>query len=119
MEEQTFSVYLSPSRFDVCPPHFTKLLKPALCHLRKLGVSIICYIDDCLLFADSVGELTANVIYTMQWFDFLGLTINVDKSSLDPSQEIEFLGGILNSRDMMATLPSRRKEQIGCKGYLY
>ena len=101
----------------ISAPHtFTKLLKPALCHLRKLGILVICYIDDCLFIANSVEELSTNVVYTMQFFDSLGLAVNVDKSCLVPSQEVEFLGVCLSSRDMLAILPCRRKEQIKVQG---
>ena len=50
------------------------------------------------------------------FFDSLGLTINVDNSCLVPSQEIEFLGVILMSKEMVASLPFCRKEQIKVKG---
>ncbi|MPC67251.1 hypothetical protein E2C01_061424 [Portunus trituberculatus] len=56
-------------------------------------------------------------MYAMQFFDSLGLTINVDKYCLVPSYEIEFLGVFLNYRDMIATLPCCRKEQIKVQGW--
>ena len=46
--------------------------------------------------------------YALYLFDSVGLTINVKKSVLVPTQEVEFLGIILNSCLMTATLPLRK-----------
>ena len=94
-------------------PHiFTKLLKPALSHLRKLGIVVSCYIDDCIFITPSADQLRGNVSYAMQLFDSLGLTINVKKSVLEPTTTVEFLGVLLNSSNMTATLPFCRRERI-------
>lgn len=77
---------------------------------------VVCYIDDCIFIAPSAAELQSHVKYAMQMFDSVGLTINVKKSVLTPTQEVEFLGIILNSVTMTATLPSRRKERIKTQG---
>jgi len=100
------------------PCIFTKLLKPVLFHLRKLGIIVICYIDNCIFIAASEEELRDNVSSAIQLFDSVGLTINVQKSILEPTQEVEFLGVILNSRDMTSKLPSHRREHIKEQGLL-
>ena len=105
-----------PQGLTSAPRIFTKLLKPILSHLRKLGIAILCYIDDCIFIASTVAELCNNVTYALQLFDSLGLTINVQKSVLTPTQEIEFLGIVLNSVSMTATLPVRRRERIKQQG---
>ena len=58
------------------------------------------YLDDCIFLAASEEELVANVSYAMTLFDSLGLTVNVNKSVLVPTHEVEFLGIILNSVSM-------------------
>lgn len=40
----------------------------------------------------------------------------MSRNLLTPTQEVEFLGIILNSVTMTATLPSRRKERIKTQG---
>ena len=60
----------------------------------------------------------ANVSYAMTLFDPLGLTVNVNKSVLVPTHEVEFLGIILNSVSMTAILPFRKKERIKKQGLL-
>ncbi len=43
-----------------------------------------------LMIVSSVAGVHKNVTYVLQLFDTLGLTINVHKSVLTPSQEIKF-----------------------------
>ena len=105
-----------PQGLTSAPRIFTKLLKPVLSHLRKLGITVSCYLDDCIFLAASVEELQANVSYAITLFDSLGLTVNVDKSVLIPTHEVEFLGIILNSVSMTATLPSRKRDRIKEQG---
>ncbi|XP_045105475.1 uncharacterized protein LOC123500986 [Portunus trituberculatus] len=47
-----------------------------------------------------------------------GLTINVQKSVLQPTQDIKYLGVVLNSADMTVALPPVRKERIKAQGRL-
>lgn len=105
-----------PQGLTSAPRIFTKLLKPVLSHLRKLGITVSCYLDDFLFFADSAETLRVNVTYALHLLDSLGLTVNLDKSVLTPTQEIVFLGVILNSVDMTATLTPRKKECIKAQG---
>ena len=107
-----------PQGLTSAPRIFTKLLKPVLSHLHKLGIFVSCYLDDCIFIADSADVLISNVLYTLHLFDSLGLTVNPHKSVLEPTQEIEFLGVILNSVDMTATLTPRRKKHIKAQGSL-
>lgn len=60
--------YFQFSRLPQCSsPHtFTRLLKPALTHSRKLGVMGSRYIDDCLFIAALPHELQKNVTYALQ-----------------------------------------------------
>ena len=115
-KDQAFQFTCLPQGLTSAPRIFTKLLKPVLSHLRKLGITMLCYIDDCLFVASSVAELCNNVTYALKLFDTLGLTINVHKSVLTPTQEIEFLGIIWNSVSMTATLPIRRRDRIRQQG---
>lgn len=105
-----------PQGLSSAPRLFTKLLKPALAHLRKLGMIVSCYIDDCIFIASSPEELLCNVNYAMQFFDSLGLTIHYKKSTLVPTQRVKFLGVILDSVNMTVTLPDETMKQIRCLG---
>ena len=84
-----------PQGLTSAPRIFTKLLKPVLAHLRKMGMIVSCYIDDCIFIAPSFDELNSNIQYAVSFFDKLGLTVHVSKSSLVPSKEVEYLGCVL------------------------
>ena len=62
--------------------------------------------------------MRVHVSYALCLFDSLGLTVNPKKSVLFPTQEIEFLGVILNSEVMTSTLTSRKKDRIKAQGLL-
>lgn len=117
-KNESYQFTCLPQGLSSAPRTFTKLLKPVLSHLRKLGVIVSCYIDDCIFIADSENELIENVRYAVQLFDSVGLTINLNKSVLVPSKEVEFLGFILNSTDMTVSLPARRRDCIKSQGHV-
>uniref|UniRef100_A0A0P4WG63 Reverse transcriptase domain-containing protein n=1 Tax=Scylla olivacea TaxID=85551 RepID=A0A0P4WG63_SCYOL len=61
-----------PQGMMSAPCIFTKLLKPALSHLRKLGITMLGYLDDCLFLATSKEELEANVRYALNFLTLWG-----------------------------------------------
>lgn len=94
------------------PRIFTKLLKPMLSNLRKLGHVNCAYIDDILLYGDSFDECLKNVKDTMKLIDNLGFTINIEKSEFTPKQEIEFLGFNIDCVNMLITLTTKKRLNI-------
>lgn len=107
-----------PQGLSSAPCTFTKLMKPVLSHLRSLGIVVSCYLDNCLFIAPSPDILRAQVGYALHFLDSLGLTINVQKSVLEPTQRVIFLGLVLDSVTMTVTLSSSRKERIKEQGLL-
>ena len=100
-----------PNGLSSAPRVFTKLMKPVFSHLRKMGYTNICYIDDILLQGDTYEECLENVTQTTQLVDNLGLTIHPIKSVFEPCTSITFLGFIINSEDMTIRLtPEKAKE---------
>ena len=95
-----------------CPRKFTKLMKPVFSELRKMGFDNVPYIDDIYLQGDSAAECWANCQTTAKLLQDLGFIINVDKSIFHPTQEITFLGFILNSVDMTVRLTDMKKDTI-------
>ena len=95
---ETYCFTCLPQGFSPAPRIFTKLLKPALSYLRSRGIQIICYIDDCIIIADTPKLLTESVTLAATLFDSLGLTIHPTKSHFEPTQSIEFLGFVLDSQ---------------------
>ena len=99
-------------QFCTAPRVFTKILKPCVEMLRSLGIRLVIYMDDMLLMASSKQTLTEHVQLTMYLLENLGFIINSKKSILSPSQEIEFLGMLLNSITMEIKLPGEKIKKI-------
>ena len=85
------------------PRIFTKLLKVPLTVLRRLMIKLVAYLDDLLIMGKTIEETLQARDSVLYLFQQLGFTINWEKSVLQPTQEIEFLGMNLNS------LASRRE----------
>ena len=76
---------------------FAKLLKVSISLLRRLMIRAIIYFDDLLILGNSMSKILMardSVIFLLQ---HLGLLRSLKKCMLDPAQEIEFLGLIVNS----------------------
>ena len=83
------------------PRTFTKLLKIPLSHLRqKHNMLITAYLDDLLIIANDPKRLLQHIDLTQSMLISLGFTISIKKSSITPSQVIQFLGFIIDSRSM-------------------
>ena len=91
---------------------FTKILKQVFTYLRNLGHASVVYIDDSYLQAPTLEAARENVYITVHTLRNLGFIINTEKSILTPTQEIEFLGFIINSRDMTIYISAKRKIKI-------
>ena len=91
---------------------FTKLLKVPFSTLRQLGLLSVIYVDDSYLQGNTYDTCLANVKKTITILQFLGFTINFEKSFLESKQEIVFLGLVFNSTKMTITLTDDKKEKI-------
>ena len=94
---QLYQFMALPNGLSSGPREFTKLLKPPLSHIRAKNHTIIAYIDDTFIIGQNKGKCTEAVKCTQQLFEELGFVINAQKSVIEPSQEIIFLGFVINS----------------------
>ena len=67
---------------------------------------ILCKVelDDFLIYADSFESCLYSVNFIVDLFKYFGIKINFAKSSLIPSQTIDFLGYSLDARKCRFTL---------------
>ena len=85
--------------------------------LRKINIRIVMYLDDMLI----MGQTMENIIMSRDTLIFLlqhlGVFLNLEISILNPVQEIEFLGGAINSLKMCISLSQWKalKIQIQCQ----
>ena len=64
------------------------------------------YIDDNIVIGDTYEECLIGTIKTIKLFLKVGFIIHPEKTSLQPSQEITYLGFVFNSKEVLVTLTS-------------
>ena len=96
------------------PYIFTKILKVTFAYLRKNGHSPVVYIDDTYLQGDSPDDCERNIHNTAKLLWDLGFSIHPDKSVLLPTQKLEFLGFVLDSKAFIIFLTEKLKQKIHC-----
>lgn len=101
-----------PFGLSCAPWTFTKVMKPLMALLRAWGVRIIIYIDDMLILAESRELATQHLEVLLFLLEALGFIVNREKSHLCPSQELEFLGLLVDSQSLQLKLPSEKLSQI-------
>ena len=109
---QLYKFTAFPNGLACCPRLFTKLLKPVMAYLHRLGFMSTSFIDDTLLVGLSKEECLLNVQQTMYVLQRLGFVIHPEKSVFDPVRTITYLGFVLDSVRMTVTLTKERKQKI-------
>lgn len=106
-----------PNGLSSAPRIFTKLLKPIFTLLRGKGFLSSTYIDDVYLQGDTIKECHDNVMITVNLLKDLGFIIQEEKSQLRPSQQLTYLGFVLDSVTMTVKLTPARVEKVmqACK----
>ena len=94
------------------PRVFTKLLKPVLARLHHQGVRFVMYLDDMPVMSQSREELGRQLAQIASLLESLGFVVNKDKSQLLPVQTIQYLGFLVNSREMKIRLTEEKIVQI-------
>ena len=108
----TYQFHCLPFGLSCAPRTFTKLMKPVVALLRERGIRLIIYLDDILVLCNSRETLLSQLSLTKDLFQCLGLTINLKKSQLEPTQEIVFLGLHLSTLSMQVSLPTEKINKI-------
>ena len=103
-EGQLYKYVCLPNGLSSAPKIFTKLLKHVYSVLRKQGHQIMGYLDNSFLVGDTIAECKTAVQAAVNLLKNLVFQIHPKKSQLIPKQIIEYLGFIINSRDMSVRL---------------
>ena len=111
-ENQLYVYNVMANGFCQAPFIFNKITKPIFGVLHDKGHLSTSYLDDSLLVAFNESECYKNIKDTVKLFISLGFNIHEDKSVLKPVQTIEYLGHIINSKDMTVTLTQKRKDKL-------
>lgn len=112
MDRQLFEFTCLPFGLSSAPRVFTKLLKPVVATLRRMGIRLVIYIDDMLIMARSREESQAHTHTVLDLLLRLGFAINWAKCCLGPRTQLEFLGVLVNSVTMEFALPEEKVRSI-------
>ena len=107
-----FQFNTMPFGLSPAPRVFTKIMKPVFALLRREGIHCFNYIDDCFVIADTEEKCQDSVNRLEYLLKKLGFIIHEDKSQRVPTQEIIFLGYILNSQEMTVRPTPGKKEKL-------
>ena len=92
------------------PRIFTKVLKPLLVYLKALGVRLLVYLDNILIMAATPELCLEHTQLARQLLTDLGFLGNLKKSVLNPKQQKEYLGFLVNSIEMNLFLMEQKLE---------
>ncbi|VDH93156.1 Hypothetical predicted protein [Mytilus galloprovincialis] len=109
---KTYQFQVLPFGISVAPLVFTKLIKVPASFLRRLGIRLVVYLDDILILNQSKEKCQLEAQLTVRLLQSLGFLINEKKSVFVPSQQMLFLGFLVNSVDMSLSLPTPKIKKI-------
>ena len=115
LEREALSIQIPPVRLSSGPRTFSKLLKPAVALLRRLGVRLLIFLDDIILLNQDKTALITDRNSTLWLLQKLGFVINWGKSVLTSRQRIQYLGYMLDSRTMTLAFPEEKIMGIQAK----
>lgn len=111
-DSQIYEFTCLPFGLSTAPYVFTKILKPVVNELRKLGHMSVVYLDDFLLIGDTYQTCQNNVSQTLDLLLKLGFLINREKSLPTPSRSRKFLGFVFDSHDMTIEITPDKKSHL-------
>jgi hypothetical protein len=111
-QNQAYTFQVCPFGLGSAPRLFTKIMKLVVAFLRRLGIRLILYLDDCLIMNQDRDQLIRDRDTALWLLQNLGFLISWKKSILEPTQNLEFLGFQIESVDMRLTLPQDKIDDI-------
>ena len=111
-KEAYYQYIALPNSFSPTVRVFTKVLTTPFKYLRSKRHLSIKYIDDSLLLGETFEICLNNIRDTVALLRVLGFTIHPEKSVLVPTQQILFLGFVIDSVKMTIILTEERKQSI-------
>ena len=102
----------TPNGYGPAMRIFTKITKALFSVLRMQGHTSVVYVDDFYSQGDSYESCLKNTNDTIIMLQSLGFTIHPEKSVLTPTQNLVYLGFIINLKDMTLKLTEEKKQKI-------
>ncbi|KAG6932923.1 hypothetical protein G0U57_020331 [Chelydra serpentina] len=112
VSQQHFQFTVLPVKLSMAPRVFTKCMAVMAASLCRQQIQVFPYFDDWLIWGRSRDQVQSHVQLARNMFDQLGLLLSVAKSTLVPTQRLEFIGAILDSGLARALLPEARFQSL-------
>ena len=109
---KSLRVFLPLFWFRACFQDISKLLKVPLAILRRLNICLVMYLDDILLMGRTLEEILMSRDTLIFLLQHLGFVINLKKSVLKPSQQIEFLDLKIDTHTMTLALTEEKMKKV-------
>ena len=97
---------------STAPQVFTRVMAPVSAILHRMGVRLRRYLDDWLLQASSREQVLLALRTVLRLCRSLGIVVNWEKSQVIPTQQMVYLGVILNSTTFRASPALKRVEKL-------
>lgn len=107
-----FEFQALPFGLSTAPYIFTKIMRPVTTALRESGFESVVYLDDFLILSPTKDHCRSNVQAHINQLSSLGFIINFNKSVLDPSTSIKYLGFIFDSVHQTLAIPNERRLRL-------
>ena len=91
---------------------FTRVMAPVSAMLHSMGIRMRRYLDDWLVQSSSQASLLRDLQTVFQLCHELGIVVNPQKSSLVPSQVVQYLGVVIDAKTFRASLSQERISKL-------
>ena len=107
LERLPDGICMSPIRPSVCSQDIYKTNETSSCTSSQIWhtLNLIIYLDDILFMNQTPTGLQRDMSTAIHLLENLGFVINLTKSQLKPTQSLEFLGFIVDTKNMTPVLP--------------
>ncbi|KAG6932460.1 hypothetical protein G0U57_021497, partial [Chelydra serpentina] len=110
--QRHFQFTVLPFGLSTAPRVFTKCMAVVAAALRRQSVQVFPYLNDWLIRGNSGSQVQSHIWTALSMFKQLGLLLNVEKSTLAPTQRLDFIGAVLDSTLARAFLPEARFQAL-------
>lgn len=111
-QQEMYEFNFLPFGLCTAPYIFTKIMRPVVAHFRSKGFQLVNYLDDFLIIDSDFHNLIQQATYAVELLQNLGFVVNFEKSCLVPKRSCQFLGLILNSRNLTVEVPLDKRKYI-------
>ena len=106
-----------PFGLNIAPRVFTRILRPVHKRLAMEGVQVLMYLDDWLIYAESLEECRKMVATTLAVGAAMGIRFNLPKSHLEPTTSLQWLGLTWESTSSSVSLSPVNRQK--CRARIY